>query len=180
MFGRLQDRAEPSLPAGPWEAGAGAAPGRSGWGCASGMGCWHCSHCQWGALCCGWDQRASLQQQLHSPTAPLGSPKRDRPGFVSGWVLTVSWHSKGVALTYLTQEEGIFCLLSCLSHCILVKIWKTYGPTGTIWCLAAGLSPLGKEAFAGRSVHLEPVVVSDGVLLKLQTQKVKEYERVPF
>lgn len=71
-------------------------------------------------------------------------------------------------------------MLSFLSHCVLVKIWKTYGPTGTVWCLAVDLSPLGKEAFAGRSVCLEPVVVSDGVLLKLQTQKVKEPGRVAF
>lgn len=172
-----RERADPSLPAGPgklaqgsaWPAAARVLPGARAAGTAlTGSE---------GLFCCHWDQNASLQQQLHSPTCPPWLPKRDRPGFTSGWVHKVWWHSKGTAVT---QQEGIFYWLSFLSHCIVVKIWKTYGPTGTIWCLAAGLSPLGKEAFSGGSAHLEPVVVSHGVLLKLQTQKVKESGGVAF
>lgn len=54
-----------------------------------------------GLFCCACDQSSSLQQPLHSHTSPLGSPRRDRPGFTSSCVRKVWWRSKGVAVTYL-------------------------------------------------------------------------------
>lgn len=166
-----EERAEPSLPA-----GAGAAPGPQ-----------QPRLCQWHGLLAllslGMRGSSAVTGIKMSPCsssctptrAPSAPPKETDPvlhqveyircdGIVKAWLSHIFTH----------------CLLNFPFHCILVKIWKTYGPTGITWCLAAGLSPLGKEAFAGRSVHLEPVVASDGVVLKLQTQKLEEPVRVAF
>lgn len=59
-----------------------------------------------GLLCCHWHQNASCT----SPRAPLGFPKRDRPGFTSCWVRKVGWHSKGVAVTDLRTAGRNFLL----------------------------------------------------------------------
>lgn len=102
----VQGEAEPSLPA-----GAGAAPGPQQPGPCQ-------RHGLLAPLSLGMRGSSAVPgikvpiSSIHcTPTrAPSAPPKRDRPGFTSGWVRKVWWHSKGVAVTYLRTIGRNFLL----------------------------------------------------------------------